>query len=210
MSRAVSGTRVTRVYIPVRCPAQVHEKRNSGEVSIFHVNWDFAVTIGSLPFPQGLSSVAARVPERGRWCGNQIGRGSPLPPVYSNCSDCSRGWREKVACLPQRKKFPKEMPKSHKADIPQVACWLTGRSPNFARWTSIFRPNRCLRSRKLLEQGGSDRSRRVLAQRRCFLAQRADLSCRFRSFWGWIAVTRAPVALAIGGSWRGWRVPSGR
>ena len=31
------------------------------------------------------------------------------------------------------------------------------RSPDFARWTSNFRPNRCRRSRKLLEQGGSDR-----------------------------------------------------
>ena len=43
------------------------------------------------------------------------------------------------------------------SDIPQVACRLTSRSPDFARWTSVFRPERRLRSRKLLEQGGSDR-----------------------------------------------------
>ncbi|WP_339773525.1 hypothetical protein, partial [uncultured Pseudosulfitobacter sp.] len=41
-------------------------------------------------------------------------------------------------------------------DIPQVACLLTSRSPDFACWTSIFRPNRRLWSHKQLEQGGSD------------------------------------------------------
>lgn len=34
------------------------------------------------------------------------------------------------------------------ADIPQVACRLTSRSPDFARWASVFRPERCLSSRK--------------------------------------------------------------
>ncbi len=35
------------------------------------------------------------------------------------------------------------------------------RSPDFARWTSIFRPDWRLRSRKLQEQGGSDREAAV-------------------------------------------------
>jgi hypothetical protein len=38
-----------------------------------------------------------------------------------------------------------------------VACWLTLRSPDFACWESIFRPNRCLWSRKPLELGRSGR-----------------------------------------------------
>jgi hypothetical protein len=39
-----------------------------------------------------------------------------------------------------------------------------------------------------------------LARRRCFSAQRMDLSCRFRSVWAWIAVMRIAVALEGGGS----------
>jgi hypothetical protein len=42
-------------------------------------------------------------------------------------------------------------------DIPQVACCLTRRSPESDRWTRVFRPDRRLRSRKLLELGGSAR-----------------------------------------------------
>ena len=41
------------------------------------------------------------------------------------------------------------------ADIPQVACRLTSRSPDFARWASVFRPERCLSSRKRPKSGGS-------------------------------------------------------
>lgn len=40
-------------------------------------------------------------------------------------------------------------------DIPQVACRLTSRSPDFARWASVFRPERCLSSRKRPKSGGS-------------------------------------------------------
>ena len=42
------------------------------------------------------------------------------------------------------------------------------------------------------------RSRRVLSRRLCFSAQRADLLCRFRSVWAWVAVMRLAVAFAIG------------
>ena len=41
------------------------------------------------------------------------------------------------------------------ADIPQVACRLTSRSPDVARWASVFRPERCLSSRKRPKSGGS-------------------------------------------------------
>lgn len=41
------------------------------------------------------------------------------------------------------------------SDIPQVACRLTSRSPDFARWASVFRPERCLSSRKRPKSGGS-------------------------------------------------------
>lgn len=41
------------------------------------------------------------------------------------------------------------------ADIPQVSCRLTSRSPDFARWASVFRPERCLSSRKRPKSGGS-------------------------------------------------------
>lgn len=41
------------------------------------------------------------------------------------------------------------------ADISQVACRLTSRSPDFARWASVFRPERCLSSRKRPKSGGS-------------------------------------------------------
>ncbi|NGQ93552.1 RelA/SpoT domain-containing protein, partial [Rhodobacter sp. HX-7-19] len=41
------------------------------------------------------------------------------------------------------------------ADIPQVACRLTSRSPDFARWASVLRPERCLSSRKRPKSGGS-------------------------------------------------------
>ncbi|WP_156454513.1 hypothetical protein [Erythrobacter sp. CCH5-A1] len=40
-------------------------------------------------------------------------------------------------------------------DILQVACRLTSRSPDFARWASVFRPERCLSSRKRPKSGGS-------------------------------------------------------
>jgi hypothetical protein len=43
------------------------------------------------------------------------------------------------------------------SDIAQVACRVMPWSSDFARWTSIFRPNRRLQARKLLEQDGSDR-----------------------------------------------------
>ena len=41
------------------------------------------------------------------------------------------------------------------SDILQVACRLTSRSPDFARWASVFRPERCLSSRKRPKSGGS-------------------------------------------------------
>jgi hypothetical protein len=41
------------------------------------------------------------------------------------------------------------------SDIPQVACRLTSSSPDFARWASVFRPERCLSSRKRPKSGGS-------------------------------------------------------
>ena len=41
------------------------------------------------------------------------------------------------------------------SDIPQVAFRLTSRSPDFARWASVFRPERCLSSRKRPKSGGS-------------------------------------------------------
>ncbi|MDR5654415.1 hypothetical protein RGD00_17515 [Xinfangfangia sp. LG-4] len=41
------------------------------------------------------------------------------------------------------------------SDIPQVACRLTSRSPDFARWASVQRPERCLSSRKRPKSGGS-------------------------------------------------------
>jgi len=46
-------------------------------------------------------------------------------------------------------------------DIPQVACYLTRRSPESDRRTSVFRPARRLRSRRLLKQGGSGRETTV-------------------------------------------------
>src|SRR3546814_6417148 len=39
--------------------------------------------------------------------------------------------------------------------MPQVARRLTSRSPDFARWASVFRPERCLSSRKRPKSGGS-------------------------------------------------------
>ena len=43
------------------------------------------------------------------------------------------------------------------SEIPQAACCLTSRSPDLASWTSVFRPERRLYSRRSLELGGSGR-----------------------------------------------------
>lgn len=48
-----------------------------------------------------------------------------------------------------------DLPHGLYSDIPQVACRLTSRSPDFARWASVFRPERCLSSRKRPKSGGS-------------------------------------------------------
>jgi hypothetical protein len=44
------------------------------------------------------------------------------------------------------------------------------------------------------------RSRIILARQRRSSARQADLSCRFRSIWVWIAVTRTMAAFVIGKS----------
>ena len=74
-----------------------------------------------------------------------------------------------------------------------------------------FRPERGLWSRKRPKLGES--ARKPAASRPgggVFQRIAADLSCRFRLVWAWIAVMRIAVALAIGGWRRGWRAPSGR
>lgn len=65
-----------------------------------------------------------------------------------------------------------------------------------------FRPERSLRSRTQAAGTGRIRPRRrgVLSRRRCFSAQRTDLSCRFRSVLAWIAIMRMTGALE-GGGW---------
>lgn len=70
------------------------------------------------------------------------------------------------------------------ADIPQVACRLTSRSPDFARWTSVFRAERRLRSRKRLELGGSGREP-AASFPGSDVFQRGGQTCRasFVEFW---------------------------
>ena len=77
------------------------------------------------------------------------------------------------------------------ADIPRVACGLTSRSVDCAGWIKLF----SLRAASAVAQTAGPgrigpRTRSVLDRQRRFSAPRTGLSCRFRSGWVWIAVTR--------------------
>jgi len=73
-----------------------------------------------------------------------------------------------------------------------VACRLTARSPESARWTSAFRARAASAVAQTAGTGWiGPRIRRILAWRRRLFAQRTALPCRFRTVWAWIAARKA-------------------